>query len=199
MILLISGAGDGIHAGGMGMHLIFRYDGGGGILADHVSGIQPAVRGQKGRQPIGKSRVHQSFQTPFADAAKLAGRDAHIVKKQCHGLAVKISAGNDAFILRIQDRIVRNGVDLYFQLILGIVYGIPDGTVHLRHAAQGISILYPQIPAGFHGRTAGKEPEQVGRRAHLPLMGANGMKTGFKSIGQAVKRFHGHGSSDVRQ
>ena len=98
-ILLVGGGGDGVHAGGVSQHLVLRCHGGGGVLHDHIAAVEPALGGQKRRQPVGEGGVHHALGAPLGNAGQLRAGDAQKVKGQGHGLAVEVAARDDGFVL----------------------------------------------------------------------------------------------------
>ena len=112
---------------------------------------------------------------------------------------MEIAAGNDGFIVREDERIVRDGVQFPLNDRFHILQGIPDRAVDLRDAAQGIRILDAVLLAVVQDLGARQELPHMLRHKHLAHLAARFMDAGVKGIPETGQRFKIHGSDDVRQ
>ncbi|MNE36735.1 hypothetical protein D3C80_1305590 [compost metagenome] len=86
-----------------------------------------------------------------------------MVHRQRDRLAVEIAAGDDPVQLGKDERIIRGRIQLGRQPPGNIGQRIPARSVHLRCAAQGISILHPLLPLiGHQGAPGGQVPDVAG-------------------------------------
>ena len=112
---------------------------------------------------------------------------------------MEIAAGDDLVLLRKDQGIVGNGVDLPAYRVPHIADGVPAGPVDLRGAANGVGILDLVRIQGEGQPAALQQAAQVLRRGDLPRLPPQGVYLGVKGLPDAVQSLAGHGGGDVRR
>ena len=179
----------------MGIYLALRHHGRRGVLGDHEARVHPAVSGQEGRQPLGQGRIHQ----PLQPVGVFRQGDAQKVHGQGHRLPVEIAAGDGLILLREDQGVVGDGVDLPAYHAPHIADGVPAGPVNLGRAADGVGVLH-LVRIQVEGQPAAlQQPPQVLRRGDLPRLAPQGVHLGIEGLPDAVQGLAGHGGGDVRR
>ena len=112
---------------------------------------------------------------------------------------MEIAAGDDLVLLRKDQGIVGNGVDLPAYRVPHIADGVPAGPVDLGGAANGVGILDLVRIQGEGQPAALQQAAQVLRRGDLPRLPPQGVYLGVKGLPDAVQGLAGHGGGDVRR
>src|SRR5208282_5975033 len=86
-------------------NLVFADQGGRGDLRHHEARIQARSRREEWRQTFAERGIHQSLDTPLADACKRTERNGQEIQSERQWFAVKVSSRNDVALraLRVGD------------------------------------------------------------------------------------------------
>ena len=87
------------------------------------------------------------------------------------------------------DRVVGNGVDLYFYLFLYIADGVTARAVHLRQTAQRIGVLHAVFLIGFDYLAAFEQAAHIFGDGSLSHLRAQVVRPLVEGVGNGVKRF----------
>jgi hypothetical protein len=79
--------------------------------------------------------------SPFGDRSDFTHSDGEVVERECDGLGVKITAGEDSIGIGKNHGVIGGGVDFCLYDVSDVVDGFPGGAMDLRNAAEGVGIL----------------------------------------------------------
>ena len=84
------------------------------------------------------------------------------LERHCHRLAMEISAAQQLAGVGEDEGIVRGGVELTTDDAGAEIDGVEHGAMYLRHAAQGVRVLYARIVLTSRASVTGRENRDVG-------------------------------------
>ena len=83
---------------------------------------------------------------PLRDARELGHGHRKRIECERQRLAVEVPVGNEGVVVDEHQRVVRRGVQLHRDGVVGVVEEIARGAVYLRRAAQGVRVLHLVAP-----------------------------------------------------
>ena len=110
---------------------------------------------------------------------------------------MEVAAGEDVPVVRENQRVVGDGIDLRLNHLADIVVGHAAGPVDLGQAAQGVGILHPGLALVDRQPAALQDLPEVGCHVYLSLVGANGLNTGVVGIDNALQGVNGERGGNV--
>ena len=146
VILLVGRGRDAVHARRMTQHAILRHECRGGDLRHHEAGIDPALRGEEGRQAA-HLRIDQQRHAALGDGTDLRAREREDIGREGHRLGVKVAPGEDLAGVGKHQRVVGDGVGLDDERRGLLRHQIQTGTHDLRLAAQRVGVLHARAGA----------------------------------------------------
>src|SRR5438270_13549319 len=100
---------------------------------------------QKRGQTFALIGIHQSINSPLADAHEIGERNRGVIERKPERRTVKISTGDDVAAVSKYEWIIgrRGGFDR--QNPFAMSENVADRAVHLRHATHAVGVLDPRI------------------------------------------------------
>ena len=168
-------------------------------MDDHIPGVHPRRGGEEGGQAVGQGGVHHPFDPPLRDPRQLGAGDPQSVEGDRQGLAVEVAPRDHRLILREDQGVVGDGVELDLHLLPDVVDGVPDGPVDLGDAAQGIGVLDPVLLAVVQDLRAGQQQAHVRGHRHLALLAPHLVDPGVEGVPQAGEGLEVHRGHRIGQ
>src|SRR6202011_3696941 len=152
-------------------------------MRDHETGLQTGTVGEKRRQPLAFVGINQAIGAPLANAHQIGHCDRGVVKRQRERGAVEISSRDDVTALDKDERIIRRRRRLNQENVFAMCERIANSAVHLRHAANAVSVLYSRIVLSmrFTNFASFEQPKQVRGGGFLAAMRARLLQTRIES------------------
>ena len=178
---------------------VFRAQGSGDVLHDHHPGVHPRVGHQEGRQTA-DVRVDQTVQATLGDGADFRHGDGQQVRRQCHGLAVRVGLGHHAVIVcgAQHQRVVGGAVEFGFDLS-GRVHQLVTGrAMHLRDRANAQRVLGANTLAPGNHFAAVEQGPQVDPDLLHARMRLERDDLGIEGVDLAALGFETHGADHIR-
>ena len=110
---------------------------------------------------------------------------------------MEVAAGEDVSVVREDQRVIRNSVDLRFDDLSGVVIRHAARTVDLRQTAQRVGVLNTDRALMYSELAAGKDLAEVGCCVDLSAVGTNFLDSRVIRIDDALKRIDGQHRGDV--
>ena len=198
-VFLVGGGGDGVDGSGVGVDLVLTDHGGGSVLNDHEAGVDAGLGGQERGQAVGERGVDHTLGAALGSVGQLARGDAEEVERQGHGLAMEVTAGDDGLVIEEHQRVIGDGVELDLDLLADVIESVTAGTVQLRDAAQGVSVLDAVLLAVVEDLGTVEQLAHVRSDEHLTLLAAHLMDAGVEGVAKTGQALEGHGRDHVAE
>ena len=112
---------------------------------------------------------------------------------------MEVSAGDDRLVLREEEGVVGDGVELDIHLGLDKLQRVPYGPVDLGDTAQGVGVLNPGVLAVAQDLAALCQQADVLRHLDLPDLSPDRVHPLLKSVQLSGEGGEGHGGHQVRK
>ncbi len=112
---------------------------------------------------------------------------------------MEVAAGDDidAVAIAEDERVIGDGVELDIEHPTGVGNGIAGGTVHLRNAAKGVSVLDVGGIVGTDELAALEDGSQAGCAIDLTRKWAEIVNAFVKGESRSVQSFEAHAGGDI--
>jgi hypothetical protein len=104
----------------------------GGVLRQHKPGVHAGALGEEGRQADRECGVGEPVEASFGHDRDHRDAGADHVERQRDRRALEVGAGEHQVLIRQEDRVVGDGVELDFELHTGVRHRVTQRADDLR-------------------------------------------------------------------